>query len=222
MIPILYQVRQLAVCLKPPGLLSQEGPGGSLPSLLALQLGGQIFPVHRLDRGVGGVMVCARTSQAAAALSAAMARGAFQKQYLCVVLGRPEREAGQCRDLLLHDRTRNKSFVVARMRGGVKEARMDYRLLASTGGLSLLQVRLHTGRTHQIRVQLSSRGMPLLGDGKYGGGSGQIALWSAALSFPHPSNGREMSFHALPEGYIWDQFGETLRHLSADSLADPL
>lgn len=215
MIPILYQDRQLAVCLKPPGLLSQEGPGDTLPGLLSLQLGGRILPIHRLDRGVGGLMVCARTRQAAAALSAAIGQGKFQKQYLCVVLGRPERETDQCRDLLLHDRARNKSFVVTRMRGGVKEARLDYRLLASAGGLSLLQVRLHTGRTHQIRVQLSSRGMPLLGDGKYGGGSGQIALWSAALAFPHPADGREMAFHAPPGGGVWDRFGA----LPPDALA---
>lgn len=219
MIPILYQDRQLAVCLKPPGVLSQEGPGDTLPSLLSRQLGGEIFPVHRLDRGVGGVMVCARTSRSAAALSSSISQGAFQKQYLCVVQGRPERETDQCRDLLLHDRTRNKSFVVTRMRGGVKEARLDYRLLSSSGGLSLLQVRLHTGRTHQIRVQLSSRGLPLLGDGKYGGGSGQIALWSAALSFPHLSDSREMAFHALPQGGVWDPFGETLQRLSPDSFA---
>ena len=141
MIPILYQDRQLAVCLKPPGILSQEGPGDTLPSLLSRQLGGEIFPVHRLDRGVGGVMVCARTSRSAAALSSSISQGAFQKQYLCVVQGRPERETDQCRDLLLHDRTRNKSFVVTRMRGGVKEARLDYRLLSSSGGLSLLQDR---------------------------------------------------------------------------------
>ena len=168
MIPILYQDRQLAVCLKPPGVLSQEGPGDTLPSLLSRQLGGEIFPVHRLDRGVGGVMVCARTSRSAAALSSSISQGAFQKQYLCVVQGRPERETDQCRDLLLHDRTRNKSFVVTRMRGGVKEARLDYRLLSSSGGLSLLQVRLHTGRTHQIRAQFAAAGHPLLGDGKYG------------------------------------------------------
>ena len=152
-------------------------------------------------------------------LSAAVQRRALEKTYLCVTRGCPQPEEAVLRDLLLHDRTRNKSFVVTRMRGGVKEARLDYRLLSSSGGLSLLQVRLHTGRTHQIRVQLSSRGLPLLGDGKYGGGSGQIALWSAALSFPHPSDSREMAFHALPQGGVWDPFGETLQRLSPDSFA---
>jgi len=213
MIPILYQDRQLAVCLKPPGVLSQEGPGDTLPSLLSRQLGGEIFPVHRLDRGVGGVMVCARTSRSAAALSSSISQGAFQKQYLCVVQGRPERETDQCRDLLLHDRTRNKSFVVTRMRGGVKEALLDYRLLAERDGLALVLVRLHTGRTHQIRASFADAGHPLLGDGKYGKGDvnrqyGETrqALYAYKLRFAFPAGagmlnylwGREFTVEDVP------------------------
>ena len=134
-------------------------------------------------------MAVARSKSAAAALSAAVAQRKFEKEYLCLVRGRPLEEAGTYRDLLLHDRQRNKSFVVDRMRGGVKEAELDYRCLASSGGLSLVHVRLRTGRTHQIRVQFASRGTPLAGDGKYGGGPGEIALWSYRLAFPHPETG---------------------------------
>lgn len=210
MIPILFQDSSLLVCVKSPGLLSQDGPGESLPRQLREQTGSPIHPVHRLDREVGGVMVYARTSPAAAALSAAMGRGKFHKEYLCLVLGTPPEEQAVCRDLLLHDRARNKSFVVKRMRGGVREASLEYRLLASREGLSLLRVRLHTGRTHQIRVQLSSRGLPLLGDGKYGGGSGRIALWSAYLAFPHPVSREALSFCRLPSGGVWERFGDTL------------
>lgn len=209
MIPILFQDKSLAVCLKPPGLLSQDGPGGTLPAQLREQLGCEIYPVHRLDREAGGVMVYAKTSRAAGALSAAMNRGEFQKQYLCIVRGCPEEE-GVWRDLLFHDRTRNKSFVVQRMRGGVKEAGLDYRLLGTKDGQSLVLVRLHTGRTHQIRVQFASRGMPLAGDGKYGGGGGgELGLWSCLLAFPHPA-GKRMAFQALPEGQSWEAFDEEL------------
>lgn len=206
MIPILQEDKSLVVCLKPPGLLSQDGPGGSLPEALRQQLHSEIFPVHRLDREAGGVMVYAKTGRAAAALSRAIQEGSFQKEYLCVVSGCPAQPSGTYRDLLLHDRARNKSFVVRRMRGGVREAALDYRVLAARDDLSLVQVRLRTGRTHQIRVQFASRGTPLSGDGKYGGGSGPLALWSAWLAFPHPVSGKPLSFSALPAGGTWEAF----------------
>ena len=109
MIPILYQDKTLAVCLKPPGVLSQDGPGSALPALLREQLGCEIFPVHRLDREAGGVMVCAKTSRAAGTLSGAMAQGGFRKEYLCIIRGYPEEKEGTWKDLLFHDKTRNKS-----------------------------------------------------------------------------------------------------------------
>ena len=210
MTKILFQDGALAVCLKPPGVLSQDGPGETLPALLREQLACDIFPVHRLDRESGGVMVYAKTSRAAGALSAAMSQGKFQKKYLCIVRGCPEESEDTWKDLLLHDKARTTSFVVKRMRGGVKEASLEYRVLAEKEGLSLILVRLHTGRTHQIRVQFASRGMPLLGDGRYGGGGGDMALWSRALSFPHPS-GTPMAFQALPEGPVWEPFAGALR-----------
>lgn len=210
MIPVLYEDTSLIVCLKPPGLLSQDGPGGSLPEELRQQCGGDIFPVHRLDREAGGVMAYARTGKAAAALSEAVRTGALKKQYLCLVRGKPEEDSGTYRDLLLHDKARNKSFVVDRMRGGVKEAVLDYRVLGTRDGISLVLIRLRTGRTHQIRVQFASRKTPLLGDGKYGGGSGQLALWSTALAFPHPLNRKTLSFHVIPEGDAWETFREEL------------
>ncbi len=206
MITILYEDRDLVVCIKPPALLSQAGNGEDILQTLGQQLNCTLHPVHRLDRGVGGVMVFAKTSKAAAVLSAAIQRRDFEKEYLCVVRGRPAEAEGVYKDLLLHDKARNKTFVVDRMRGGVKDASLEYRVLAEHDGASLVRVKLHTGRTHQIRVQFSSRKTPLLGDGKYGGGSGQIALWSFHLAFPHPHSGKQLSFSYLPTGNIWEQF----------------
>lgn len=231
MIPILFQDPSLLVCVKSPGLLSQDGPGESLPQRLREQTGSAVYPVHRLDREVGGVMVYARTGPAAASLSAAMGRGEFQKEYLCVVLGRPEADRALCKDLLLHDRTRNKSFVVQRMRGGVREASLEYRLLASREGLSLLRVRLHTGRTHQIRVHLSHLGHPLLGDVFYDGreepGLGRQALHCGMVIFPHVITGEEQRVPApLPEDLrrVMDRLGLPWREewLDFSPAADPM
>lgn len=196
---ILCENRDYVVCIKPSGVLSQTGKPGerTMIALLQEQLGGEIYPVHRLDREVGGVMVYARTSRAAAALSQTIQNGSMKKEYLAVVKGKPEPEAGIYEDLLLHDKGKNKSYVVKRVRGGVKKGKLSYRVLKTAGEKSLVQVRLFTGRTHQIRVQFSSRGMPLVGDGRYGGGSGKIALWSVRLCFPY---GKEMQcFSCLPE-----------------------
>ena len=208
MIPILYEDSHILVCIKPSGVLSEAGSPGlpGLPDMLRDQVGGEIFPVHRLDRDTGGLMVYARTREAAAGLSSSIQKKELHKAYLAVVMGCPQEREGTYRDLLLHDRARNKSFVVDRPRGGVKEAVLDYRLLASREGRSLVYVRLHTGRTHQIRVQFSSRKMPLLGDRKYGGPQGELALWSREIAFPHPTTHRPMSFRRDPEGQPWRDF----------------
>ena len=196
------------MCVKQPGELSQAGKPGERSLLTALEesVGAPIYPVHRLDRETGGVMVYARTKEAAARLCDAVARHELEKEYVCIVRGVPEDREGVYRDLLLHDKQRNKTFIVDRMRGGVKEAVLTYRVIASKGDTSLVRVRLQTGRTHQIRVQFAGRKTPLIGDGKYGGGRGDLALWSCHLAFLHPKSGKKMSFESLPKCGIWDEY----------------
>lgn len=199
-IPILYQDDDLILCRKPAGL-SSEGDG--MPARLRETCGGDIFCVHRLDQPVEGLMVYARTKAAAAALSAAIAAGKMQKEYLAVVQGTPEGEA-VLRDLLFRDAAKNKSYVVKRMRKGVRPAELSYRTLERGEDLSLVRIRLHTGRSHQIRVQFASRGMPLAGDRKYGSRYTDcpLALFSVALSFPHPGDGHLVFREAEPPA-VW-------------------
>ena len=205
---ILYKDSSIIVCVKQPGELSQAGRPGekSLLSSLEETYGAPVYPVHRLDRETGGVMVYARTKEAAARLSDAIARRELKKEYVCIVRGAPGEETGEYRDLLLHDKQRNKVFVVDRMRGGVKEAILTYRVLGKSGNTSLIRVSLQTGRTHQIRVQFASRKTPLLGDGKYGGGRGELALWSSYLAFAHPVTGERLVFEHLPKDGIWTEY----------------
>ena len=199
MIKILYQDQEIVVCIKPRNVLSQAGKPGetSMPGLLKEQLGSEIYPVHRLDRQVGGVMVYAKTQESAAYFSREIQQGNLKKEYLAVVHGCPDADSGELNDLLLHDARKNKSYVVSRMRGGVKKARLSYAVLTRAADRTLVQVRLFTGRTHQIRVQFASRKLPLIGDGRYGGGSGELALWSVRLTFRY--RGKELCFTELPE-----------------------
>ena len=203
---ILYQDRHIAVVVKPAGVMSQS-PG--MPELLRDSLGGDFFCVHRLDAGVGGVMVYARTGQAAAKLSAAAEQRSMTKEYLSVVQGRPAQDGGVLRDLLFHDKGKNKTYVVDRMRKGVKEAELEYALIGCVNDSSLLRIRLHTGRSHQIRVQFASRALPLLGDARYGSKIRNcgIALWSERLCFPHPITGKTLDFWQVPpEIFPWTEF----------------
>ena len=206
---ILYADAAVAVVVKPAGVLSQGDAENAMPVLLQKQLGGTIFPVHRLDQPTGGVMVYARTQDAAAKLSAQMQSEAFGKEYLAVLDGTPEPVEGELHDLLFFDRQKGKSYAVRRKRAGVKDARLNYRVLAQAEGLTLVRVRLYTGRTHQIRVQFSSRGWPLTGDGKYGSRNNRCApaLWSAELHFAHPVTGETLIFRSQPpEAYPWTLF----------------
>ena len=190
---ILYSDRDIAVCIKPVGLDSEH----QVPEALMAALGGQIFPIHRLDMNVGGVMVYARTKQAAAQLSKAVQEGTMVKEYVAQVHGTPP-ETGDWQDLLFKDSTKNKVFVVKKERKGVKKARLEFQRL-SEGENSLVRIRLHTGRSHQIRVQFASRGFPLVGDRKYGGRDEATApmLFSCCLTFPH--KGKTLRFEQLPD-----------------------
>lgn len=190
---LLYSDRELAVCVKPAGLDSEK----QLPEELKKQLGGEIFPIHRLDQNVGGVMVYARTRSAAAALSKAVQEGTMVKEYVAIVHGTPP-ENGDWTDLLFKDSGKNKVFVVKKERKGVKLARLEYQRLRS-GENSLVRVRLHTGRSHQIRVQFASRGYPLVGDHKYGARDEEKApkLFSCCISFL--LKGKDYRFEKLPD-----------------------
>lgn len=190
---ILYSDRDLAVCIKPVGLDSEN----QVPSALKEQLGGEVLTVHRLDKNVGGVMVYARTKSAAAKLSKAIQEGSMIKEYVAMVHGATP-ESGDWTDLLWKDAKKNKVFVVKRQRAGVKEARLEFRTLR-TGETSLVRIRLHTGRSHQIRVQFSSRGFPLVGDHKYGSRDplNEPRLFSCCIRFPW---GNEIKkFEVFPE-----------------------
>lgn len=204
MIEILQETKTSIVCVKPVGIAAQGTDPQALPQLLAAQLGCEVYPVHRLDQTVGGVMVYAKTAKEAAHLTQSMGEGGMQKTYLAVLTGCPEETSGTLEDLLFHDRVKNKTYVVRRPRGGVKKAVLSYEILAEAEGLSLARVRLQTGRTHQIRVQFASRGCPLAGDGKYGGKGSAPLLWSYRLSFPDPRDGRMQTFEKSPENPPWE------------------
>lgn len=208
---IVYQDRELVVCLKPAGVLSTDESGG-VPELLREQLGTEeMRTVHRLDRVVGGLMVLARSAEAASELSRQIRDGDFDKRYLAVVHGTLP-ETGELRDLLLRDKAERKTYVVSERARGVQEAVLRYERLGQAGELSLVRIELITGRTHQIRCQFSSRGLPLVGDRKYSlldDGCG-IALWSERLAFRHPASGEALRFCAPPPAlWPWTAFAET-------------
>lgn len=190
---ILHSDLDFVVCIKPVGVDSEH----ELPADLKQELGGEIFPLHRLDKNVGGVMVYARSKAAAAALSKAIANGEMIKEYVAMVHGTPPQQ-GTWEDLLFKDNRKNKVFVVKRQRAGVKAAKLAFNCLQA-GETSLMHIRLFTGRSHQIRVQFSSRGYPLVGDHKYGSRAEETApiLFSCRICFSYKS--QSYTFSALPD-----------------------
>lgn len=205
---LVYVDKDILICVKPAGVRSTDEPGG-VPELARAALGNpkaDVRTVHRLDQVVSGLMVLARSAPAASELARQIRQGEFQKEYLAVVHGAPPEAAGTFRDLLLRDKRERKTYVVAEPGKDVQEAILDYRVLRRGADMTRVAIRLHTGRTHQIRAQFSSRGLPLVGDRKYSTLEDPcgIALWSCRLGFRHPRTGEAMEFSLEPpETFPW-------------------
>ena len=205
---IVYTDSDILVCVKPPRILSTDEPGG-LPELLRQELSdpkADIRTVHRLDRVVSGLMVLARNAKAASELSRQIREDQFEKEYLAVVHGAPAEESGRLTDLLLRDKARKMTVVVHQEGKGVLPASLRFWVINRTADMSRVGISLETGRTHQIRVQFASRGMPLVGERKYSTLEDpcEIALWSHRIAFTHPSTGERMDFSlGPPRQYPW-------------------
>ena len=203
---LIYVDADIVVCIKPARVLSTDEPGG-LPELLRQALGTEDFrTVHRLDRVVSGLMVVARNAKAASELSRQIREDTFEKEYLAVVHGAPEYDAGKFWDLLGRDKARKMTYVAEEPGKGILAASLGYRVLKKKNGMSKVRIKLETGRTHQIRVQFASRGMPLVGERKYSERNDpcEIALFSCKLGFTHPATGERMTFEKEPPSvYPW-------------------
>ena len=218
---ILFEDKYLLVCEKPVGVESQVSSSGKDDMITFLSQyraengeDSYVGLVHRLDTATGGAMIYSKREDMTGKLSALVQSGDYKKTYLAVVHGEPEEKSGEMRDLLYHDKTKNKSFVSAKQRAGVKEAILNYKLIEtvtneSSEKMSLVEIELVTGRTHQIRVQFASRKMPLVGDGKYGSKDNKAtcALWSHKVEFVHPVTKKVILAESIPEdGYPWNGF----------------
>ena len=207
---LIYVDDDIVVAIKPARVLSTDEPGG-MPELVRESLGNpkaDIRTVHRLDRVVSGLMVLARNAHSASELSRQIRENEFQKEYMAVVHGYPAENSATLRDLLGRDKARKMTYVADAPAKGVQEAVLDYQVVSRNEAFSKVRIRLHTGRTHQIRVQFASRGLPLVGERKYSelDDPCEIALWSYRLAFTHPSTGKSMAFtHEPPIIYPWTE-----------------
>ena len=208
---IIHLDDSFVVCLKPARVLSTDEPGG-MPELVRNALGDPnacVRTVHRLHRVVAGLMVLARTPQAASELSRQIRENKFEKEYQAVVHGTHLKPEDTLTDLLLRNKPERKTYVVQEMAKGVQEAILDYQVMSTANDLSMVKIQLRTGRTHQIRAQFSSRELPLVGDRKYSLNEDncEIALWSCRLAFKHPVTGEPLEFTAQPpQEYPWTLF----------------
>lgn len=209
MIKILYEDSDIVICEKESGLLSEysETSPISLPKILASELNvKELFTVHRLDKDVSGAIVYAKTAQSASKLSSQLSKDSFKKQYVAVTSGRLPEKSGTLCDLLFHDVKKNKTYTTKKKRPGVKEAILNYDELVydKDRDVSVFNISLVTGRTHQIRVQLASRQCPILGDRKYGSKANlkPIRLHSYSLSFIHPTSNKTISVSSTPDWLV--------------------
>ncbi|MCR8634535.1 RluA family pseudouridine synthase [Paenibacillus radicis (ex Xue et al. 2023)] len=224
-IPVLYEDNHVIVIVKPVNVPTQEDDSHD-PDLLTMikqdlkhrhNKPGNVYLglVHRLDRPVGGVMVFAKTSKAASRLSDAVRTRTIRKHYTAVINGKPKQPFGTLTHYLLKDTKTNMVSAVPPGKPGAKEAILDYRVIDHMDGLSLVNIELHTGRSHQIRVQFATIGCPLVGDQRYGAHltkpGQQIALWSTELSFEHPVTKETLSFTSTPPAaFPWIMWNDRL------------
>lgn len=221
-IPILFEDNHLLLVEKPINIPVQADSSGDLDLLTILkndlkkryQKPGNVYLglVHRLDRPVGGAMVFAKTSKAASRLSDMIRKNVIERNYFAVVHGKPHKKRGQLAHYLHKDTRKNKVSVVSSNHPNAKKAVLDYEVIESKNGFSLLSVNLHTGRPHQIRVQLSAMGNPIFGDQKYRGHlqkpGQQLALWAHSLFFEHPVRREPVGVYSLPPNrYPWNLWG---------------
>ena len=230
-IQIVYEDNHLLVVVKPPNMPTQADASGD-PDLHSTmkryiaekyQKPGAVYLglVHRLDRPVGGLVVLARTSKAADRLSGQVREKTLARQYVAAVRGSAPERIELC-DWLLKDERTNTVRAVAAGTPGAKDARLAWQKAGETDGLSLIRVKLFTGRSHQIRVQTSHAGFPIWGDARYGAGrpGEQIALWGAHLGLVHPTKKEELRFTALPpvDARPWRSFDEAIWAREAEIL----
>lgn len=217
MCKVVYEDNHLLVVVKPPNMLTQGDVTGDkdlhqlMKSYIKEKYGkpGDVYLglVHRMDRPVGGLLAFARTSKAAARLSAQIAASQMAREYLCICQGTMQAPFTKT-DWLKKDEQQNLVSVVPEGAPGAKKAILHGACLDTVNDLSLYHIRLETGRSHQIRVQMAHGDLPLWGDNRYGKGKPgqQIALWGAKLTLIHPTTKEEMTFFSPPEGGAWDVF----------------
>lgn len=219
---VLYEDNHIIVVVKPQNIPTQEDESKDKDMLTIVKeyikekenKPGNVFVglVHRLDRPTGGVMVFAKTSKSASRLTEQIKNGEFKKRYLSVINGKPREKRGKLVNFLKKNPRNNTVMVVPELTTGAKRAELDYEVLEAKEKVSLVDIKLHTGRSHQIRVQMKTIGCPVYGDVKYGGDilakGHNLALWAYELKFVHPTTKENLTFKVYPPENIvpWNVF----------------